>query len=244
MKLTVLGNYGPYPKSGGACSGYLIEDEDTKILLDCGNGVVSRLFEKCNVESLDAIILSHLHSDHMSDMLILKYAVGIKKAKGLYDGVIPVYTATDDKYILDKLNYKGAFEIIPIKDKDIVNINHLNIQFKKMNHPVETYAIKIQNENKIFVYSGDTGYTDDLIEFAKNADLFLCEAGVLEKDKSEGTLHLTPKEAGMIAESARVKRLVLTHFWPEYNIDSVIEEVDETYNSILEASHEMMSYFI
>jgi len=66
MKLTVLGCYGPYPKARGACSGYLLESQDTKILIDCGNGVLSRLLEYCgNLNNIDAILISHLHPDHM-----------------------------------------------------------------------------------------------------------------------------------------------------------------------------------
>ncbi|MCG8541098.1 MAG: MBL fold metallo-hydrolase, partial [Clostridia bacterium] len=66
MKITILGNSGPYPRAGGACSGYLLEEDDIKILIDCGNGVLSRLLGMIeSLEDIDAIILSHLHSDHI-----------------------------------------------------------------------------------------------------------------------------------------------------------------------------------
>src|SRR5690554_3434426 len=78
MKLRVLGNNGPYPKAGGTCSGYLLENKNTKVLLDCGNGVFSKFQNVCKLEELDAIVLSHLHPDHISDVFILRYALQFK----------------------------------------------------------------------------------------------------------------------------------------------------------------------
>ena len=74
MKLTILGKYGPYPEGKNtACSGYLVENEDTKILVDCGSGVLSRLQSTIDIRTLDAIYLTHLHFDHTSDLLPLRY---------------------------------------------------------------------------------------------------------------------------------------------------------------------------
>jgi ribonuclease BN (tRNA processing enzyme) len=244
MKLTVLGNCGPYPKPGGACSGYLIDSKDTKILLECGNGVLSRLQKFCNPSDIDAIILSHLHSDHISDVLVLKYAIGIRKLRENKDFSIPLYTATDDKAVLDMLNYNDAFNIIPIKDGMKINIKNLEIEFKRMTHPVESYGVKIKDENKVFVYSADTSYNEGLIEFAENADFFLCEAGVLEEDRKDDTPHLSAMQAGEVAKKANVKRLVLTHFWPEYKLEKIMNEAREKYDSILEVSEELKAYYI
>ena len=85
MKLTILGKYGPYPAAGGACSGYLIEQGSTRVLIDCGNGVLSRLQQVCKIKDLSAIVLSHLHSDHMADMLVLRYALEIGRVRGILD---------------------------------------------------------------------------------------------------------------------------------------------------------------
>ena len=77
MRLTILGNNGPYPAAGGACSSYLLESDSgsTAILVDCGAGALARLEERLPIERLDAVVLSHLHYDHMSDMLPLHYAL-------------------------------------------------------------------------------------------------------------------------------------------------------------------------
>lgn len=73
MKLTVLGKYGPYPGAGGATTSYLLECGGKKLLIDAGSGSLSRVQEYCALEELDGIILTHLHSDHCSDMFILRY---------------------------------------------------------------------------------------------------------------------------------------------------------------------------
>lgn len=81
MKLTVLGNQGAAPGAGGVCSGYLLENDNAKVLIDCGSGVLANLQKVCKVSELDAIILTHLHSDHMSDMMVLKYTIEVSRVR-------------------------------------------------------------------------------------------------------------------------------------------------------------------
>ena len=75
MKLTVLGRYGPYPAPGGATSGYLVESGGTRLLLECGSGVVSNLLRVCPATALAGVMLSHLHMDHAGDLGVLRYAL-------------------------------------------------------------------------------------------------------------------------------------------------------------------------
>lgn len=244
MKLTILGNNGPYPKAGGACSGYLLETEDTKILIDCGNGVLSNLLKICSINDLDAIFLSHLHSDHIGDILIMKYAIGIGMIKGNIEKTVTLYSPMDDMEMVERFKYNNSFEILPIQEDQHILINNLEIEFKKMNHPVETYAIKVKNGDKVFVYSGDTAYNENLIDFSKEADLLLCEAGILQEDLNEDVPHLSPTLSGEIGKKANVKRLLLTHFWPEYDVDKIRIEGEESFGSTLELSEVMKKYSI
>ncbi len=245
MKLTVLGNWGPYPKAGGACSGYLFEGEGAKILIDCGNGTLSRLQQVVpTLEELDIIILSHLHSDHISDAMVLRYAVGINKMKGLFHKTIPLYAPATPLEDFEKLQFENAFALQPIEESLVIHEKGLKISFKKMDHPVETYAICIENKEKKFVFSADTRYCSQLIDFSKNADLLLCESGVLERDKTATTPHLSAMEAGMIATQGQVKKLLLTHFWPEYNLQDILEEARKSYEGELILSEEMENYEI
>ena len=97
MFLTVLGRHGPYPRPGGACSGYLIEDGATRVLVDCGSGVLSRLLGILRPEELDAIVLSHLHFDHCSDLFVMRYALDQQERsrRGARSVRVPLYTPAE-----------------------------------------------------------------------------------------------------------------------------------------------------
>jgi ribonuclease BN (tRNA processing enzyme) len=245
LKLTVLGNYGPYPKAGGACSGFLLTSDNSNILIDCGSGVVSKLQQHIDIEELDAVILSHLHSDHAGDMLTLGYAVDIKLKKQQMKESLKVYLPGEPADEFERIASRPGFEASKIDESLILKIKDVEIVFKEMKHGYQNYAISIQKGNRRFVYSGDTMPNEDLIKFAKDADLFLCEAGLLERDeKLIRAMHLTAKEAGEIAEKAGAKRLLLTHFLPDINVQHYMNEAASVYNGIMEIAGESKTYYI
>jgi len=245
LKVTVLGCNGPYPKAGGACSGYLLEDEDTKILIDCGNGVLSRLFAHCDdLNKLDAIFISHLHPDHMSDLMVLRYAVFIKRMFGKLNNPIPIYLPANPVEEYERVQYNDSFTQNVINEATEVNIKGIKITLKKTNHPVECYAMAFEKNNKKFVYSADTKYFNELIEFADRSDLFLCEANILHKDMTENVPHLSGKQAAEIALKANVNRIVLTHLLPEINLNELLNEAKEVFPKNLEIAEEDKSYSI
>lgn len=241
MQLTVLGNNGPFPGVGAACSGYLLEDGETRVLVDCGNGVLSRLQRYTSIDKLNGIIISHLHSDHMSDLLVLRYAIDIMQSRGIIEKPIDLYIPFQPEEEAARLSYKGAFNINQISEDWQVKIGTLNFSFRQVKHPVPTYAVKVQGRDKTFVYSADTSWTEELISFAEGCDLLLCEAAVLERDKGENAVHLTPGECGEIARRAGVKRLLLTHFWPGYELEEILKEAKDTYPHV-EATQELKTY--
>lgn len=224
MKLTVLGNNGPFPAAGGACSGYLISDENTNILIDCGNGVLSNLQKLVSFEALDAIILTHLHSDHISDMYVLKYAVQIKRKRGQMNRLMKVYASPEPKPEFESLDVKDAFDIRPISSDLEIKIGNFNISFKEMTHPFKDFGVAIECRGKRFVFSGDTSWNDGIVSFAKDADLLMLDAGLLNRDYAPNSPHLTAEQCGRIAAEANTKALLLTHLWPEYNVNELLEE--------------------
>lgn len=245
MKLTVLGNNGPYPKAGGACSGFLLDNGSTKVVLDFGNGVLSRLQQYIAIEEISAIILSHLHSDHMGDIMILRYAADILRMKGVMDKPLKVYAPAEPIEEFNRLKYKDALEVIEINPAEKLTLGDLKISFRKMIHSSKNYAVCVEVNSKKFVYSGDTLPNAGLVEFASNADLFVCEAGLLERDeKLLRITHLTAREAAQIAEDAGVKRLLLTHFLPDVKLEYYVNEAMSVYNGIMEIAGENKSYFI
>lgn len=245
MKLTVLGNNGPYPMAGGACSGFLLDSGSTKLVLDFGNGVLSRLQQYIAIEEISAIVLSHLHSDHMGDIMILRYAADILQMKGLMDKPIRVYAPAEPIEEFNRLKYKDALEVVEINPAEKLILGDLKISFREMVHSSKNYAVCVENNSKKFVYSGDTLPNTGLVEFAANADLFVCEAGLLERDeKLLRVMHLTAMEAAQTARDAGAKRLLLTHFLPGVKLEHYINEAMSAYNGIMEIAGENKSYFI
>lgn len=245
MKLTVLGNNGPYPRAGGACSGFLLDNSESRVVLDFGSGVLSRLQQHIEIEDITAVILSHLHGDHIGDISVLKYAADIKLMKGQMKKPIKIYAPSEPAEEFERLKYKNALEVIAIDPAEKLLIDDLRISFREMVHGYKNYAVCIEKNFRRFVYSGDTAVNDEIIDFARNADLFLCEAGLLERDeKSIRSMHLTAKEAAQIAEAAGAKRLLLTHFLPGTKPEHYINEATSVYNGIMELAAEDKSYFV
>lgn len=243
LKLTILGNNGPFPAAGGACSGYLINTGDTNILIDCGNGVLANLQRFIRLEELDAIILTHLHSDHVSDMYVLKYAVQIKRSRGQFNKLIDVHASPGPAEAFERLRVEDAFSLNPISSEIQLNIGGIRITFAKMQHPYEDYAVAMECEGKKFVFSGDTSWNEEIIRFSGGADLLMLDAGLLEKDYKEGAPHLTAAQCGAAASQAGAKRLLLTHFWPEYDVNDLVEEARRNFKNV-EASQLLKVYSI
>lgn len=245
MRLTVLGRYGPFPAAGGACSGYLVEDDETAVLLDCGNGVMARLLTYKRLEALDAIILTHLHSDHISDMMVLRYAVDILKNRGLWERPLPVYAPSAPAGIWEELLFKDVFDLRELKPGMISTIGSITASFAPMVHPVPAFAVKLKGEDgHTLVYSGDTAQSDDLVGFAQQCDMLLCDGGLLTAEKTSPNVpHLTAAEAAMAAVYARAKAFLVTHLWFEHDEQLYLKEARQHY-AAADVAREGYSYNI
>lgn len=245
MKMTILGNSGPYPGAGGACSGYLLETEEFKILIDCGNGTLSRLLGIIgDLNKLDAIILSHLHSDHISDIMVMRYALGIGLSKGTITKSIPLYAPKDPEDTYEQLQFNNAFIQNELKENSILTFGDMKITFRLMSHPITTYGIVVEKNGKKLVYTADTKTCDSLIQMSKDADLLLSECNLLEKDRNEDAYHLSAKQVGELATDTGVKKLLLTHIWPEYDTNDILNEARENFFGDVEIAAELKSYEI
>ena len=217
MKLKVLGSVSPYLKGKNNCPGYLIEENKTKILLDCGSGITREMNLPHDLENL-TIIISHLHRDHYADLLTLGYATYVYNKLSILKNKIKVYIPNDmsvDKTYLEKME-EHFFEFITFDENDKLNIDDIEITFKQNPHPIKTYSIKVKDDKNTIVYSSDTGFANNTLnEFAKDADLLICETTFLKDQKSKIDNHLSTIEAGQIAKRAKVKKLMITHQWPE-----------------------------
>ncbi|MGI6153186.1 MAG: MBL fold metallo-hydrolase [Christensenellaceae bacterium] len=226
MLLTVLGKYGPYPKAGGGTSSYLLFSGDKKILLDAGSGCLSRLQTHIRPDDLDMIFLSHLHWDHCAEMFIMSYALDGNK--------IDAYLPKSPMGLYAMLENTGKFNVRVVDDFLKLKRDDIHVSFCRMEHPVETYAIRLQDGDAVFVYSGDSVYTEKLAEFAKGADVLLIDSGFMgPPDPEKKRPHMTVTEAAEIARQAGVKQLFLTHINPSYNEEMLFLEAARVFENTL-----------
>lgn len=214
--MTVLGNYGPYPPAGGSCSGYLLEHDGCFVLLECGNGVLSNLQYHLEVKDLSAVIISHLHSDHLSDLFILRYAWQMEMEKDSGLGPLTVYAPSSPEEDFRRITYKDVLRSEAIDGSKDIQIGPMTFSFLQTRHSLPCFAVSLMAEGrKQFVYSADTEYFSDLAVFSQGASLLLCEASYLEEDIEQGAAnHMSAFQAGSLALEAGVKNLVLTHLPP------------------------------
>jgi ribonuclease BN (tRNA processing enzyme) len=214
MRLTVLGCAGSFPGPESACSAYLVEADDFRLLIDFGPGSLSALQRYADLHDVDAILLSHLHCDHILDacsyVVVRRYdptgplpPLPVYAPAGAAERIAAAYSQdnepVDDVYTFYGLQ-PGTFPIGPF-----------SVTVDRVNHPIETYGVRLEHDGRVLTYSSDTAPCEALVRLAQGADLFLCEASYLDGVDNPPDLHLTGGEAGEAATKADVARLLLTH---------------------------------
>lgn len=222
MKLTVLGCNGPFPAPNGACSGYLLEAEGARVLIDCGTGVLARLTSLMPPETLDAVVLSHLHYDHMSDMLPLVYRMQGQTRR------LPVYAPTQPAALCALLD--GAFEMHDLAAGG--QVGTLRLTAFPVRHPVPCFATRFEAEGKAFCYTGDTNTCPGLAEFAADCDLLLVDACFTVAQWGQDKPHLSARLAAELARQAGAHALLLTHFHPDTPAERLLPEAQASYPAV------------
>ena len=227
MFLTVLGRHGPYPRPGGACSGYLLEDGETRVLIDCGSGVLSRLLEIMRPEQLDAIVLSHLHFDHCSDLFVMRYALDQQEVpQGGEKLSVPLYTPAEPFETRLAIATNALFRQHTVKGGDELQIGSLHFSFVPMAHPVPTNGMRITaRSGETLFFTGDTKPYPNMEKGVMGADALLADSCFV--DETQTGPHLNVKQACQLARDAGVKTLYLTHLWGKYDTEEAMKkEID------------------
>ncbi|OEH84785.1 hypothetical protein BHU72_08095 [Desulfuribacillus stibiiarsenatis] len=244
MKIHILGCYSPFPSALGGTSGYLLQTEYGNILIDCGSGVIHQLHKHIQAHKLDAVIISHTHADHISDLSVLKYAIDIPKHLGITKNSLTFYGPIELKSEYSKFEYKDSLIYQPICCNDRLNISGVDIVFCKTKHPVPCYAMKFTYHNKVIVYTADTEYCNEILNFATDADLLIIEATMLEKDFKPDSGHLSARLAAELGHKANVKQLLLTHLWPYYSTDLILQEAQQNFKGPITIASVGQEYYI
>jgi ribonuclease BN (tRNA processing enzyme) len=239
VRLTVLGKSPAWQDAGGACSGYLIQEDGTSLLLDCGNGIFGKLRQRLDYTELDAALISHLHADHFLDLV--PYAYALTYAPRQQPVPVPPWPGTDSPArprLVAPPGAKEAFRTVAgawgqgnlieaafaLEEYDpasTIEVGPLSATFREVPHFVTTYAVDIRSSRGgRLTFSADCKPNEALVEIGRDTDLLLVEATLPRPERTGVRGHLTPGEAGEHARLAGAKRVVLTH---------ISDELDQTW---------------
>jgi ribonuclease BN (tRNA processing enzyme) len=258
MRLTILGKSPSWQDAGGACSGYLIEEDDTAVLVDCGNGVFAKLRQRIDYVDVDAVVISHLHADHFLDLVPYSYAltyaprqqpVPVDRWPGTDNPARPDLHAppgareTFRRVVGSWGNedlIENAFHLQEYNGGSELEIGPVRVKFQPVPHFTETYAMRISSRNGSgrIVYGADCSPTDALTEFASRAELMLVEATLPRPERTGIRGHLTPSEAGEQARAAGAERLLLVHISDELDAEWARAEAAKTFGGPVHVARE------
>jgi len=247
MRLTAIGCSGSFPGPDSPGSSYLVEHEGFRVLLDLGSGALGPLQRHADLLEIDAVVLSHLHADHCLDMC--SYVVFRRYHPAGVPPRLPVYgprgthgrlAAAYEPTSTESLNDVFEFNALEPGEREL---GPFQLQVDRMDHPVETFAVRLSAGNRALTYSGDTGPTDALVRLATGSDVLLCEASFEDGD-GPPHLHLSGQEAGEHARKAGVGRLLVTHIPPWSNAARIMAEADAAFNGPIEEVAAGVSYDI
>ncbi|MBU9710291.1 MBL fold metallo-hydrolase [Evansella tamaricis] len=234
MKLTVIGYWGAYPEKNEATSCYLLQDENTNILLDCGSGAVAQLQNYIELAEIDAVIITHYHHDHIADLGVLTYSRIVDMNLGKTDRPLHIFAHDKDAEAFQQLSKKPfaeAFAYHAEKNGMPFTIGSLQFTFHPTNHPVPCFAVKAHSQDgSIIAYTGDTAYDESLIPFLKNVDLLITESSFYEGQDAKPFGHMNSKESGILGYKSNVKYLLLSHLPHFGNHQQLITESCKYYS--------------
>jgi len=239
ISITILGSGTCVPSLRRSSCSVLMETHGLKLLFDSGAGTIRRLLETdTKIFDISYIFYSHFHPDHTGELVTFLFAtkypgndqrkspLTIVAGKGFsefYNGLKMVYGHWIELE-------PGLLQIVELNNKahDTRKFDDFTVESIPVEHNSESIAYKITSSGgTAVVYSGDTDFSDNLVTLANNADLLICESALPDELKVEG--HLTPSLAGKLATQANVRKLVLTHFYPECDKIDIESECRKTY---------------
>ncbi|MCK0176476.1 cyclic nucleotide-degrading phosphodiesterase [Mycolicibacterium sp. F2034L] len=243
VRITVLGCSGSVVGPDSPASGYLVTAPGTPpLVLDFGGGVLGALQRHADPNEIH-VLLSHLHADHCLDLPGLfvwrRYHPSPATERGVVYGPANTWArlgaaSSPEGGEID--DFSDIFEVRQWSDNHPVQVGELTVLPRLVCHPTESYGMRITDPSgATFVYSGDTGVCDSVVELARGADVFLCEASWTHSPDRPPNLHLSGTEAGQLAARAGVGELLLTHIPPWTSREDVISEAKAEFDGPVHA---------
>jgi len=249
MRVTVLGGSAAGTNTGQGCSGYLVQSTGANVVLDLGSGTLQELRKHINFRTLTAIVISHMHVDHMADLLALRFALAYNPVAP--PGPVPLFLPPGGRSMLDNLAavfaraddvegfFSSMFAIDEYDPSDDLPLADMRLSFLPTAHYVPCWAIRLSAREAgagDLTYTADTGPTTDLATFATGSSVLIAEATHREPPSAAGEApgHLSATEAGQLATAAKVGTLVLTHLWEELGFETYRDRAAGTFAGRLE----------
>jgi len=233
VRLTVVGSSPAWPNPGGAQSGYLVEDEGRRLLLDCGPGVLARLRAlDGSWPSIDAIVITHWHLDHWGDLVpwVWGNMNGPGKGKEKPELWLPPEGRDRIRDFGSRLGWDDMFDqtfaLQDYPEDEPFQVAGFTLLARRLPHyTLLTFGLRVTNGGRSLAYSGDSGPDEGLAELARDVDLFVCEA-TLERGDLDGKPrgHLSAEEAVAAFEASGAKRLLITHRPHELPLPAGLEQ--------------------
>jgi ribonuclease BN (tRNA processing enzyme) len=260
VQITVLGKSPSWQDAAGACSGYLIQQDGFRLLLDCGNGVFSKLRPVCDYVDVDAVVITHMHADHFLDLVPFSYAlryaprqqpVPVDGWPGTDTPARPqLYVPGGATEVLRRVVgcwgsedlVDGAFSVNEYAAANELELGPLTIRFCEVPHFVTTYAVELATNGTRFTFGADCRPNEQLVRFAHDTDVLMLEATLPRPERDGVRGHLTAREAGEHGRLAGARRLVLTHYSDELDPAWTQAEAVDSYGGPVEMAHEGAVY--
>ena len=228
-RLYIAGSSSAVPRPGCANSGYLLRSAGATIAADLGNGAFSKMLGAVTTSEIDAVVISHMHADHFFDLIPLRY--GLKYELFRKDRM-PVYVPAGGIGALCQVAgplkgtedfFAEVFDLREYGCGDSLHFGDATLTFAPALHYIPAYALRMQTPDGIVTFSSDTALCESVIEHARDADIFLCECALGPEGVETGDVkgHSSAKDAGEMAERAKAKHLVLTHYGANFDPDEL-----------------------
>ncbi|PKR78298.1 hypothetical protein CEY16_00635 [Halalkalibacillus sediminis] len=237
MKITTIGFWGAYPGQDSATSCYLIEQDNFRLVIDLGSGALSKLQKYTDIPSINAVVISHFHNDHIADVGAFQYACFVQQQLGNLSRSVPIYAGKDEAENFASLNHE-ATEAVPIPKNQAFTVGPFKIETTMTEHPRPCYALKISNQDRTIVYTADTAYFDELVDFSREANLLIAECSFYKGMDGSGPGHMTSEECGTLASSANVGSMWLTHLPHFGDHQQLLQEAKEVYTGLVKLTSE------
>lgn len=222
-----------------AQSSYLVRAGGSAVCLDMGSGTLNRLAAILAPELIDLVVISHLHPDHLSDLLALRVYMAHGPGVGHELAIIgpPGLRGRLDALSAGESWGGVRFKDLPAGGGERV-VGDLLIRHTEVPHLPPTHAIRVEHEGKAITYGADCAANDALPALAEGSDVLLLECTFGTGPIPEGVSHLNARAAGEMARAAGAGRLILVHANPGMDLDGSVSEAAHAFGGPVEWARE------